>query len=234
MNNWITPFLVCLLGCLIALPVEAQVRDRAEGAHPLDMQVNRFEIRDGRIIHNGEVLSADAVPDDLEIEGITFSFSYSGPVMPALTINGRIYVLEDGQLINLDESGGNPRAVAVLPIDERRPPARQHHSHADRAYFESISERDSALYQRLIREQQMEEELRQLARQHQHAGSEERTRIRNMMIVRLEELFDIKQENRLEEIQQVELLLEEMRQELDHRNNVRERIVNRWLNHLLR
>lgn len=234
MYNRFLPFLLILAGCLLPLAAEAQVRDGAEGTHPLEMPINRFEIRDGRVIHNGTALPADAIPEDLDIEGITFSFSYSGPVMPALTLGGRIYVLEEGRLVTLEQSSGSPQAVAVLPVEERDRRRHRRNSSTNRAYLESLSERDDALYRRLLREQEMEEELRQLAEQYHQAGPDERTRIRSMMLAHLEELFDIKQENRLEEIRQVELLLEEMRQELNHRNNIRERIINRWLNHFLR
>lgn len=217
-----------LLGCLIVLSLVGV----PAAAQAPDYEVNRLEIRDGRVYHNGEMLPADALPEEFDIEGITFTFEYGGPVMPALSLNGRVYALEDGKLVALEEAEvREARAAAVVPVPRT---AEEGRSQMEEAYLQTLSERDRALYERLMRERDMEYEVLRLAyRARRTTETDERAQLRDQLHELLSALFELKQENRREEIQQVENLLAAMNQQMQEREVHRAELIRQRLAELL-
>lgn len=214
-----------LLLLAVAAPAVAQI----------GVEVHRLEIRDGRVYHDGEELPPSAMPDDFEADGISFMFEYAGPVMPALTIDGRMYALENGRLIALEDASpdGGARAVGVMPADQPFQDVAERRRQAEEAYMETLSEHDRALYERLMRERVMEEESLHLAYAlRQTVDDAERRRLREELRIRLDAMFELKQENRREEIRQVELLLEAMRQQVDQRQEHRDELIEQRLRQL--
>jgi hypothetical protein len=215
------------LGLLLAVPAA-----HAQG----DAGVHRLEIRDGRVFHDGTEIPASALPDGMDVEGVTFTFEYGGPVMPALTLNGRVFALENGQLIALEDAAGGsvPRALAVADPGVEPPPAEDaRQRQAEMAYLQTLSERDRALYERLMRERDMEAEALRVAYVLRRTTDEEtRDRLRNRLLGQIDAIFELKQENRREEIQQVEGMLEAMRTQLQRREALRVELVQKRLSQL--
>jgi hypothetical protein len=214
-----------LLLLAVAAPAVAQI----------GVEVHRLEIRDGRVFHDGEEIAASDLPADFEADGIAFMFEYAGPVMPALTIDGRMYALENGRLVALEDASpeAGPRAIGVMPVDHAPQDVAERRRQAEEAYMETLSEHDRALYERLMRERDMEEESLHLAYAlRQTADAAERERLRDELRVRLRNMFELKQDNRREEIRQVELLLEAMRQQVEQRQANREDLIEQRLNQL--
>jgi hypothetical protein len=103
-----------------------------------------------------------------------------------------------------------------------------------RHYMVRMREQDGALYERLVREQQMEFETLEMARRVWHIGrtptpSAEAERLTS----RLVEIFELKQENRRYEIQTLERQLQELRERLLERERQRDVIIEQRFRQLV-
>lgn len=217
------------LGLLAGL-AQAQVPADAAAARGAEMQVHRLEIRDGTVYHDGTALPEGALPDELDVEGMSMTFEYSGPVAPAIGLNGRIYTLEGDRLVELDEAEMDRQAFAFA---RPQPLGRSAAEQAEQAYMQGLSERDRALYERLIREREMETEAYRLAqRLRQNPSDAAYPTLRNQLREKLDAMFELKQENRREEIQQVEEVLQALRQRLQEREAMRDEIIQHRMREL--
>jgi hypothetical protein len=194
----------------------------------IGVEVHRLEIRDGSVFHDGEELPESALPEGFDASGVSFTFEYSGSVMPAITLNGHVYALQGERLVALDSADDeSPRAIALM-AGETAPAERRRQ--AEQAYLQTLSERDRALYERLIRERDMEEEALRLAyliRRSEETG--ERNRLTDRLREQLGSLFEIKQQNRQEEIVQVEVLLDNLREQMRERQRLRSELIEQRL-----
>ncbi len=217
----------CLLGfTLCAFPADAQMSPASRSTEAT-VGVHRLDIRDGRVYHDGTPLPAGAIPADLDIDGVSMSFEYSGPVAPAIGLNGQLYTLEGNRLVPLDEAEMDRQAFGFAKPEPLGQSAAQQ---AEQAYLQELSERDRALYERLLREREMEGEALRLAqqiRQNPDAAS-----LRAQLREKLDAMFELKQENRREEIRQVEDVLEALRQQLRKREALREQVIQHRMREL--
>ncbi len=198
-------------------------------------EVHRLEIRDGRLHHDGRPLPAEAIPAELDVEGLTLTFEYSGPVMPALTLNGRVYALEGDRLMPMDEAATarQAQAVAVVPPTRLGADPAASRQQAAQAYLDDLSERDRALYERIVRESDLEVAALRLASRIRTSTDEaERAELRAELRRRLDAIFELKQENRREEVAQVEAMLHAMLEQLREREAMREAIVRERMREL--
>ena len=223
-----------LLGSVTPALAQGGAGDRAEAA----AEVHLLEIRDGRIWHDGQLLPEAELPGTLADDGLSLTFEYAGPVTPALALNGRLYALEGEELVELDraELAERPQAYALVPelvvntvpVSERAAPVS-----AEEAYLKTLSEHDRALYERLMREREMVSEAHRLAYSYRRAPDDAvRTRLGGQLRAKLEAMFELKQENRREEIRQVEYLLEALRTQLQERQAMKNEIIDRRMREL--
>ena len=224
--------LVIGLGLLAGL-AQAQIPTsdlalRAAEARASDAQVHRLEIHDGTVYHDGTALPAGALPDELDVDGMSMTFEYSGPVAPAIGLNGRLYTLEGERLVELDQDEMDRQAFAFA---KPQPLGRSAAEQAEQAYMQGLSERDRALYERLVREREMEAEAYRLAQQLRlNAGAD--PALRSQLRDKLDAMFELKQENRREEIRQVEEVLQALRQRLQEREAMRDDIIEHRMREL--
>lgn len=219
----------------IAMPAAAQIPAAAFGT-----EVHRLEIRDGVVYHDGRALPEGALPEGLDLDGITMAFDYSGEVAPAIGLNGRVFALDGGRLVELDEATAEGSAQAFALTQPRtlgRSAAEEHEERrrqAEEVYLQSLSESDRAHYLRLVREREMEDETLRLAQQYRQTPDEDaRAQVRQELRDKLGAMFDLKQENRHEEVRQMETVLDTLRQRLEERELMRGRIVEHRLNELI-
>ena len=226
-----TRLLACLLAVALAAPALAQ-------RPASDADVHRLEIRDGAIFHNGVALPTSALPAGLDLDGVPPMFmDYSGDVTPAIEIDGRVFALDQNRLVEIEAKadGGRAQAFALTqakPLTLAEADARRRDAEA--AYLETLSESDRALYERLMREREMEAEALRLAQRYRVAATDaERAGLRTDLRDRLGAMFDLKQQNRREEIRQMEAALDTLVARLQERAAMRERIVEHRLNELI-
>lgn len=213
---------------LLAGLAQAQVPASDVTPRVAEAQVHRLEIHDGAVYHDGTQLPEGALPAGLDVDGMSMTFEYSGPVAPAIGLNGRIYTLDGDRLVELDESEVDRQAFGVTkPQALGQSVAEQ----AERAYMQGLSERDRALYERLVREREMETESYRLAQQLRMNPNNDAT-LRSQLREKLDAMFELKQENRREEIRQVEEALQALRQRLQEREAMRDEIIQHRMREL--
>ena len=197
-----------LLGlALCVAPAMAQVSLSTARSAETEASVHRLDIHDGAVYHDGTALPADALPAGLDIEGLSMSFEYSGPVAPAIGLNGRLYTLDGERLVRLDEADVDQQQAFGLA--KPSPLGQSAAQQAEEAYLQGLSERDRLLYERLLREREMEAEATHLARQlRQVPDDPARAPLRAQLRQKLDAMFELKQENRRDEVRQVEDVLE--------------------------
>jgi hypothetical protein len=101
-------------------------------------------------------------------------------------------------------------------------------------YLQGIQNRDRSLYDQLMREQRLELASGELARRiFSTTDPESRVSLTENLRRQLDEIFELKQENRRDEIAQLELQLQELREQLAAREANREAIIGRRLEALL-
>ncbi len=103
------------------------------------------------------------------------------------------------------------------------------------SYLSEVQEQNQALYDLLLQEWQMEAQAQALAHDIQRLPENSRDRQQRIeaLRTRLDAMFEMKQENRRREIQQLERQLEALRERLQIREQYRERIIQQRLQELI-
>jgi hypothetical protein len=225
--------LVCALAPFAA---GAQSVPVSSGAPAADGHL--LEIRDGAVHLDGSLLRG-AVPDGLDLSGMTLALDYSGPVTPVVEVDGQAWVLEGGRLLRFEESTRAGERVYIL--GEARPdPASVGEMADDRvalvsqeAYLREVASRDQALYEKMQHEHVLEGDVHGLAeRVRAMAPGPERVRLRGDLRARLSELFALKQQIRREEVDRAQAELDAVRTLLDARDAQHDAIVDGRLRRL--
>ncbi len=222
--------LLALSLALCTLPASAQVQPAAESSAARAVSapsVHRLDIQGGTVYHDGTALPSDALPDDLDIEGLSMSFEYSGPVAPAIGLNGRLYTLDGERLVALDEAEMEQQAFGLSTPE---PLGQSAAEQAEAAYLQGLSERDQVLYDRLLREREMEAEAGRLAERLRQNPAD--AALRDQLRDALAAMFELKQENRRDEVRQVEDVLEALRLRLREREAMRDEIIEHRMREL--
>jgi len=101
-------------------------------------------------------------------------------------------------------------------------------------YLRGIHEKDSKLYDRLVDEHNLEMNTHELARQARSASiAGERDKFVTELRVQLEEIFELKQRNREDEIDQLSSRLQDLTDLMNKRAALRDRIIESRLKELL-
>lgn len=231
-------FLLTLsLAAALAGPTFAQAPAEADRANT---PVHRLEVRGGVVYHDGVALPPSAVPSNVDMRGFPpISMDYSGDVTPAIEIDGRVFAFADGKLIEVQNVQADEGAAQAYALSQPQTLARASGTSApvadaEEAYMESLSERDRALYEQIVRERDMENEALRLAQQYHRTEREgERAALRAQLREKLASMFDLKQENRREEVRQMEEALNALRSRISERVEMRDKIVEHRLNELI-
>ncbi|GIV62003.1 MAG: hypothetical protein KatS3mg044_0869 [Rhodothermaceae bacterium] len=252
-----------LTGWLLLALVGRVVPARAQQTHTVVIQDGRVQI-DGKVLERArlpEGLDLDGVQAHLtfsgpgrpllEINGALYEVSPEGMVRVGdAGGNGRVSVffrsfepVPGDSLLIVGPRGrqavGDPLAReqvlrrARIEADEARVEADEARVEMQR-YLEDLRNQNTRLFERLVRERQMEMETRALAaRIQQMPEGRERDALIEQLRTRLDEIFELKQQNRHQEIAQLEIQLETLRREMQERERLRERIVEQRLRELL-
>ena len=101
-------------------------------------------------------------------------------------------------------------------------------------YLNMVQQQDRDLYERLVHEYNLENQTLQLAHKaRQTTDEEEKQQIIDQLTEMLDEIFELKQENRRKEIIQLENQLELLQSRLQEREDLREEIIRRRITELV-
>jgi len=202
-------------------------------------QTRTLTIRDGTIYVDDQRLSSDQVPADLDLEGVTAQYQFVGIQRPVIELQGRLFAVNDGLTpVSEEEVNGQKSSVILQEISARPSEGRSQPEAAEspqRQYLSDVQKANRQLYERLVRERTMEKEAQDLARviRMLPENSEDRRAKVDSLRGLLNEIFDLKQENRRREIERLQRQIQEIQQSLQERRQMRDRMIDRRLNHLL-
>lgn len=101
-------------------------------------------------------------------------------------------------------------------------------------YMQEMRERNTELYEQLVREQSLERETVELSQRIRSLSEgSEREELIDRLRVRLEEIFEMKQENRRREIEELEERLGSLQHRLEKRERYHDYIIEKRLNQLI-
>jgi len=209
-------------------------------------QTHTLNIRNGTVYVDGRPLSEDQLPDSLNLEGVRANYRFVGVQRPVVELRGRLFVVEDGLKPITEEEVREQRASVVLGSERRSAQASAASRRGDietaagraegaqRQYLDAVQRSSRELYERLQRERQMEQNAQTLARTIRLLpdGAERRAKIDTLRAM-LEDIFAVKQENRRREIERLQRQIREIQANLQRREQVRDRMIDRHLRQLI-
>jgi hypothetical protein len=105
---------------------------------------------------------------------------------------------------------------------------------AHQKYLSEIQQSHQELYRNLVRERRMESESREIARTIRLLpDGPERDAQKDTLRATLNRIFELKQENRRREIDQLQSQIDELERRLEQRESMREEMIERRMNELL-
>lgn len=222
------------------------------GGYAVDAQAQSsrtLTIRDGTVFIDGQRVDEDALPPTLEVEGMNAQYSFSGIRRPVVELNGALYAIGDslepvhasevqrqGSLVffrenqrgaSMSSAGAEEGATAVSDQMQDQPNIQQQ-------YIEELRRRNHQLYDRLIRERKMEYETQALAQRIQQLPEgDRRSDMLDSLRATLNNIFDLKQENRRREVEQLQVRLEELQRRLEKREEMRDEMIDQRIRQLV-
>ena len=207
-------------------------------------QTHTLNIRDGTVYVDGRPLSADQLPDSLNLEGVRANYRFVGVDRPVVELRGRLFVLDEGLEPITEEEVRKQRASVVLgseAVQAQTAPQRGKAEAAARGpeashqrYLSAVQRSSRELYERLQHERQMEQNAQNLARTIRllPEGAERQAKIDTLRGM-LEDIFAVKQENRRREIERLQGQIRELQDNLQRREQMRDRMIDRHLRQLI-
>lgn len=196
-------------------------------------------IQDGRVYLDGERVPESQWPPSLDVRNLNVQYSFSGIAEPVVELNGALYAIGDS-LTPVDPDAVSARrstvflqgAAARAEGAEARAEAQLQQYQTQ--YLQEMQRRHKQLYERLMRERRMEAETYGLARTIQQLpDGPERQQYRDSLQTTLNQIFELKQENRRREIAQLEDQLEELQRRLEKREQMREQMIEQRIQQLI-
>lgn len=230
MTRFVTPLLSAVLMLLLAVLT----------VDPVAAQTRTLVIDDGVVRIDGERVSDDRMPPSLNLSGIQAQYQFVGISQPIVEIEGRFFAVTDRLQPIPEDSVRTANASVVLRNLERTSPASQERAStmdlqaAHQEYLSDVERRSRKLYERLLREHQMEQQSYELARTIRRlpAGPERQAQIDTLRAT-LNQIFDLKQENRQREIEQLQRQISELRKSLEKREEMRDEMIEQRLQQLI-
>ena len=205
----------------------------------LGQETRTLTIRDGAIFVDGQQLSAEQVPSDLNLNGVTTRYRFVGVKRPVIELNGQLYAVENGlRAVSEEEINAQESSVILQEIAAGRTGPRSASAsaqEAQRQYLNEVQKANRKLYKRLVRERSMEQQAQDVARVIQllPEGSDERRAKVDTLRSLLNEIFELKQENRRREIERLQREIQKVQRSLQKRKRMREAMIDHRLSQLI-
>jgi len=204
-------------------------------------QARTLDIQNGTVYVNGRPLLGDQLPDSLNLEGVNAHYRFLGIEHPVVEINDRLFAVKNGLTPVTEEEIRDKHASVVLRdettrVSSQKAPSQGSPSRsmaAHRRYLDAVQKSSRKLYERLMRERQMEEDARKLARTIRllPKGPERQARIDTLRAL-LGEIFELKQKNRRREIERLQRQIQELENSIRKRERMRQLMIDRRLRQL--
>lgn len=202
----------------------------------LGQQTRTLEIRDGTVFVDGQPLAEEQVPAGLNLEGVQAQYRFVGIARPVVEIQGRLFAVEEGLTpVSPEEVRGEQASVVLQNGSGARAAASEASTDAaTQQYLNDVQRASRQLYERLLRERRMEQRARELAQMVRVLPEGEKRQVRlDSLRSMLNEIFDLKQENRRREIEHLQRKIQELQQSIQKRAEMREVMIDRRLRQLI-
>lgn len=214
-------------------------------------QARTLLIQDGTVYVDGRQLAPDQVPEELDLEGITAQYRFVGIQRPVIELGGQLYAVDNGlsrvteEEVNAEKSSVILQDIEARPTTVRKRDARQGASAparslrqaraAQQQYLSEVQQANRELYERLLRERTMEKQAQDLARviRMLPQESDERRAKEDSLRALLNNIFELKQENRRREIERLQREIQQLQRSLQKRKQMREPMIDHRLNQLV-
>lgn len=211
-------------------------------------QTHTLTIQNGEVRVDGRLQQPDEIPPSLDIDGVTVQLSFTGADAASFQLGGRVYAIMNGRILESPTSDEAESRTTVVFRGTPAPPSARAAAEADAAYGESVGSanammqhyvmevqrEDVALYNRLVKEIDLENQTLEHA---QHIRSMPAGPARDAEIAELrkllEQIFELKQENRKMEVEQLEKQLSELQRRFEEREELKKQIIEQRLRELI-
>lgn len=202
-------------------------------------QTRTLNIRNGTVSVNGRPLPDDQLPEDLNLQGMNAQYRFLGIQRPVVELDGRLFAVEEDRLTPVTEEEIQEKRASVILRGGRThsaasPATPDNPETAQRQYLNAVQRSSRELYERLVRERRMEQNARELARTIRllPPGRERRVKIDTLHAM-LENIFELKQENRRREIKHLQHQIRELQKSIQKREQMRGLMIDRRLRQLI-
>ncbi|PEN14190.1 hypothetical protein CRI94_03885 [Longibacter salinarum] len=232
---------------LVVAPASAQTQTRT------------LTIHNNTVYVDGNPISKDQLPSSLDVSGVEAQYRFLGIRKPVVEINGSLYAVTNTlEPVSEDEVRRQSDASVILQRPQMQSPASglaqastaqgrnrttaeknvsrraDNMEVARQEYLQEMQRRSQELYEKLMRERRMELESREIARTIRLLpdGPERDAQIDTLRAT-LNRIFDLKQDNRRREIEQLQRQIDELQRRLEKREDMRDEMIQRRLEELI-
>ena len=242
--GWIVPLLVPIL--LATLPLDLAAQQQMQ-------MVRTLVIRDNQVLIDGREVAQDSLPPNMDFDGVNVSYSFVGIEFPVVTISDQFFAVlpyrlqpiesrdqrqammrQDrpreweshqgrGLIVDSDRGEFYTFQGERLGVEQAVPRLL---NEANALYLEDLQKQNGVLYSRLSRERELEHEAELLALAARRSTSRADLEKHRMALTeKLTEIFELKQQNRRDEITQFENELDLLKRRVEKRDELKKQIV---------
>jgi hypothetical protein len=230
----------CVLFAGLVLSMLPAVHAHAQEARTLTIQ-------NGTVYIDGRALSSDRLPGPLALDGVQAHYRFLGIQEPVVEIGGQLYAVNETLEPVSEEEARRRNASVILQGGTQSPqalrPTREQQAAGTRAadlqqahqqYLKELQQHSHSLYERIMRERRMEAETRELARVIRllPEGPERQAQVDTLRAT-LNQIFELKQDNRLREIEQLQNQIMELQRSLQKRERMRQKMIDQRMKQLI-
>ena len=219
-----------LLAALLAIAVAPVGRAQTEPDHT-------FQIRSGEVYYDGQHVP-NAVPDSLDLAGVTTGVLAVTGGDPYLDVDGAIYVFDGRKLVPYSNGPDVARRtfyeVPPLVPESPVPPGARMTSLDDGAYFQETSGSGDELRERMQRSQQLQIHIIGLAEQvRQTPPGPRRDALREQLSGELSDMLTLKQELIRAQARVLRDRLDLLQNRLEQWDDQHQEMIELWMKELL-
>ena len=240
---------------LLVLPVLIATAPLSMEAQDDVKMVRTLVIKDSQVLIDGRRVDPGELPSAVQLDGISVSYSFIGVDMPVVTIGERLYAVQESRLALIDSSDQyrsiqaqhkrrdyDARNAKGWIVDSNRGEYYTFQgerletyeavprllNEANALYLEELQKQNQVLYARLTHERELEHQAEFLVIAVRRASTaEERAQHSQALTKKLEDIFELKQQNRRDEIAQFEAELNRLKARVEKREELKDQIIEK-------
>ncbi len=201
-----------------------------------EVRLRTVLVQDGKIFIDGRAVPSaqlPSLPSPVQEEG-TLQVTWIGELSPIFPLHGMWFRVDQDRLVphgdvrivrEISEARANADVMRSAEVARRV---------ALESYVRGLREENRALFGRINTEERMEYEAQSLAQQIRSlSAGTDRSALEAQLRLKLEQILELKHENRLAEIQELEQRLERLKISLRERERARKELIDRRLEELV-